>query len=63
LAEAGILSPRVLHAGLLLASGYAPSDARESAIYRTLAPGAYTAILRGVTNTTGVGLVEVYNLP
>jgi hypothetical protein len=51
------------NAGLLLASGYAPSDTRESAIYRILAPGAYTAILRGVNNTTGVALVEVYNLP
>ena len=28
----------------------------------TLSPGAYTAIERGKTNTTGIGLVEVYNL-
>jgi hypothetical protein len=43
-------------------SGYAPSDARESAIIATLPPGNYTAIVRGVNNTTGVALVEVYDL-
>jgi len=44
------------------ASGYAPSDGRESAIIAFLPPGNYTAIVRGVNNTTGVGLVEVYDL-
>jgi hypothetical protein len=39
-----------------------PTDDRESAIVATLAPGAYTAILRGSGNTTGVALVEVYAL-
>ena len=29
---------------------------------RDLAPGPYTAIVRGTSNTTGVALVEVYNL-
>jgi hypothetical protein len=43
-------------------SGYAPGDGRESAIIADLAPGTYTAIVRGVNNTTGVGLVEVYDL-
>ena len=43
-------------------SGYAPGDGRESAIIADLAPGNYTAILRGVNNMTGVGLVEVYDL-
>jgi hypothetical protein len=43
-------------------SGYAPGDGRESAIIADLAPGNYTAIVRGVNNTTGVGLVEVYDL-
>lgn len=43
-------------------SGIPPSDDSESAISQSLAPGAYTAILRGVNDTTGVGLVEVYNL-
>jgi hypothetical protein len=43
-------------------SGYAPGDGRESAIIAELAPGNYTAIVRGVNNTTGVALVEVYDL-
>jgi hypothetical protein len=34
----------------------------ESALIATLAGGNYTAIVRGKNNTTGVGLVEVYNL-
>jgi hypothetical protein len=29
---------------------------------RTLPPGNYTAIVRGKNSTTGVGLVEAYNL-
>jgi hypothetical protein len=43
-------------------SGHAPTDPRESAIIATLPPGNYTAIVRGVNNTTGVALVEVYDL-
>jgi len=39
-----------------------PANDSESAILRTLAPGNYTAIVRGKNNTTGVALVEVYNL-
>jgi plastocyanin len=46
----------------ITASGYAPPNDLESAIVRTLAPGNYTAIVRGVNNTTGVALVEVYAL-
>jgi sugar lactone lactonase YvrE len=40
----------------------APRDPRESALSRALPPGAYTAILSGNAGTTGVGLIEVYNL-
>ena len=43
-------------------SGHAPTEANESAIIANLAPGNYTAIVRGVNNTTGVALVEVYDL-
>lgn len=39
-----------------------PADARESAILTTLAPGAYTAIVTGKGGTSGVSLVEVYDL-
>jgi uncharacterized protein (DUF1800 family) len=44
------------------ASFLAPPDDRESAIVSTLLPGAYTAIVRGSGNTTGIALVEVYDL-
>ena len=43
-------------------SGYAPGDGRESAIIADLPAGNYTAIVRGANNTTGVALVEVYDL-
>ena len=43
-------------------SGHAPTDPTESAIIATLQPGTYTAIVRGVNATTGVGLAEVYDL-
>jgi hypothetical protein len=46
----------------LVALGLAPTDPRESAIVMTLAPGAYTALLSGADNGTGVGLVEVYDV-
>ena len=46
----------------ITASGLAPADGRESAIVAELPAGNYTAIVRGVDNTTGVALVEVYDL-
>jgi hypothetical protein len=42
------------------ASGFAPSDSRESAILVTLQPGAYTAIVSGAGGTTGMAIVEVF---
>ena len=42
-------------------TGRAPSSSQEPAILTTLAPGKYTAIVRGVGNTTGVALVEIYD--
>jgi hypothetical protein len=39
-----------------------PTDDHEAAFLSDLNPGAYTAIVRGKNNTTGVGLMEVYNL-
>ncbi len=44
-------------------SQLAPTNSAESAIIATLQPGNYTAIVRGVNNTTGNALVEVYSLP
>jgi hypothetical protein len=46
----------------IIATGIPPSNDLESAIVRNLAPGNYTAIVRGVNGTTGVALVEVYAL-
>ena len=46
----------------ILNSGHAPTDPMESAIIANLPAGNYTAIVRGVSNTTGVALVEVYDL-
>ena len=46
----------------IAATGLAPADNKESAILATLAPGSYTAIVRGASNTTGVALVEAYQL-
>ena len=40
-----------------------PTNDLESALVRVLPPGNYTAVVRGMNNSTGVGLVEVYNLP
>jgi hypothetical protein len=44
------------------ASGLQPADDRESAILRTLAPGAYTGVLAGKDNSTGIALIEIYDL-
>ncbi|MDQ3082523.1 MAG: glycoside hydrolase, partial [Gemmatimonadota bacterium] len=49
-------------ASAVQATGLAPANNLESAIVRTLAPGSYTAIVRGKQNTTGVALVEAYDL-
>ena len=46
----------------IIATGIPPTNNNESAIVAMLAPGSYTAIVRGVNNSTGVALVEVYQL-
>ncbi len=46
----------------IIATGIPPSNDNESAIVMTLTPAAYTAIVSGVNNTTGLALVEVYDL-
>jgi hypothetical protein len=43
-------------------SGLAPTQAAESAIIATLQPGGYTAIVRGTNKTTGIALIEAYQL-
>jgi len=42
--------------------GLTPGDDRDAAIIIDLSPGNYTALVTGVSNSTGNALVEVYNL-
>jgi hypothetical protein len=42
--------------------GLGPRDDRESAVFVRVTAGAYTAVVRGKSDSTGVALVEVYNL-
>jgi hypothetical protein len=49
-------------AAQLTASGLAPTNSKESAIFVSLPAGAYTAILHGKWISAGLGLVEIYNL-
>jgi hypothetical protein len=46
----------------LTAAGLAPGNQLESGIAATLSPGLYTALLAGLNEGTGIGLVEVYDL-
>ena len=46
----------------IAASALAPTDDTEPAIVWTLPPGNYTSIVRGANNTTGIALVEMYDL-
>ena len=51
-----------VQAAAIEATGIPPQNNLEAAIIETLDPGSYTVILRGMGMTTGVGLVEVYDL-
>lgn len=46
----------------ILDSTVPPTNAKESAIVATLAPAAYTAVVTGANNGTGVAVVEIYDL-
>lgn len=46
----------------IAATGLAPTNDFEAALVTILAPGAYTVIERGKLATTGVGLIELYDL-
>ena len=48
--------------GEIAATTLAPSVDREAAIVATLQPAAYTAVVRGVNDTSGIALLEVFAL-
>ncbi|MEY2564542.1 MAG: hypothetical protein QOH88_2735 [Verrucomicrobiota bacterium] len=47
----------------IAAAALAPKYDQEAALVETLTPGSYSAIVKGSGRTTGIGLVEVYNIP
>jgi hypothetical protein len=49
-------------AAALTANGLALQDPKESGIFVTLPPGAFTAILAGKSGGIGIGVVEIYNV-
>jgi len=44
------------------AANLAPTNDAESTLIATLAPGSYTAQIRGANNTTGIGVAQAYDL-
>jgi hypothetical protein len=50
------------NAAEMIASGIAPTDDLEAALLIRLEPGAYTTVVSGVGDSTGIGLVEVYEI-
>lgn len=54
---------RTTQEAAIIASGVPPTNDAESAIVATLVPGNYTVVLRGANNTTGIALVEAFQLP
>jgi uncharacterized protein YaiE (UPF0345 family) len=51
------------NAAAIQAAGFSPSNPLEAAIMMSLPPGAYTAVVQGVGNGTGVAVVGVYTTP
>lgn len=46
----------------IINSGLAPTNDLESALWGVINPGAYTVVVRGKNDGTGIGLFEVYDL-
>lgn len=46
----------------IIATTIPPLSARESSILIRLEPGAYTAVVTGANDTTGIALIEVYEI-
>ena len=43
--------------------GELAAGSKDAAVVLTLEPGIYTAHVSGVAHTTGVGVVEIYEVP
>jgi hypothetical protein len=52
----------IVQASQLMTLGLAPQHPNESGMVTTLQPGAYTAIMAGKNQTTGIGLIEIYDV-
>jgi hypothetical protein len=50
------------NAAQLQAAGFAPSNALEAGLLVTLQPGAYTVVVQGIANGTGVAVIGVYTV-
>ncbi len=61
--ETGNTSAIVSEASVKAGAFALPSGSKDAAILLTLPPGTYTAQVTGVANSTGVALVEVYEIP
>ena len=55
-------TPNAARTAAISSTGLAPGNASEAAILATVAPGNYTAVVSGVGATTGIALVEAYQL-
>lgn len=51
------------NAGAIQTSGFAPGSPNEAALLLELPPANYTAILSGVAGGSGIGSVEIYEVP
>ena len=54
--------PENANAAEIMTSGLSPSNTNESTLLLSVAPGSYTAVLRGKAGSTGIGVIEVYDL-
>jgi len=46
----------------IIATGIPPQDSKEASILVRLEPGAYTTVVTGANDTTGIALVEIYEM-
>ena len=62
LAASKAADPAIRSAAISSLGEHAVADGATAAILAALIPGNYTAIMRGVGDTTGIALVEAYHL-